>query len=209
MSPPNLSYPFYIRAATTDANEFLYTVVRETYGQYLPQGHVNFILDAGANIGDTAAWFLTRFPQARLIAVEPDPENFTILQRNCAPYGERLLTVRAAVWPIEKRLALNPNQAKDAVEVREAIDGECVGMTIQALMATYNFPQLDIFKCDIEGAERHLFSQNAENWLSRTRFIIIETHGAECLNAVLEATARHGFVHREFRNLHIFETVCT
>jgi FkbM family methyltransferase len=204
LSSPNLSHPFFVRTATTDASEFLYTVVRETYGRYLPQGSVEFILDAGANIGDTAVWFLTRFCAAKLIAVEPDPENFAILQRNCAPYGQRSLLVRAAVWPNATRLSLDGNQAKDAVEVRESPDGDCSGLTVPQLMKMHNFPRLDILKCDIEGAEKQLFLHNADDWLSLTKFVVIETHGEECLNAVLHATARHGFTHREFRNLHIF-----
>jgi FkbM family methyltransferase len=205
MTSPNLLYPLYLRPGSTDVDEFLYTVVRESYGRYLPKGEVSFIMDAGANIGDTAAWLLTRFPQAKLIAVEPDLENFTILQRNCAPYRERSLPERAAVWPCATRLSLNGNQAKDAVEVREAIDGECLGMTVASLMAKHGFPRLDILKCDIEGAERHLFSQNADEWLANTSFIVVETHGTECLDAVLYATAPYGFIHSEFRNLHIFE----
>jgi hypothetical protein len=82
LEAPNLQYPFRVRPATTDASEFLYTIARETYGRYLPDSDAEFILDVGANIGDTAAWFLTRYQRSRLIAVEPDSENFELLNLN-------------------------------------------------------------------------------------------------------------------------------
>lgn len=200
----NLSHPFYIRPGTSDVNEFIYTVVRETYGKYLPRHEAEFVFDAGANMGDTAAWMLSRYPRARLIAVEPDPDNFSLLSRNCAPYGKRFIPVQAAVWPRRARLSLRGDQAKDAIQVLDTGGGDCLGMTVHELMRKCDFPRLDIFKCDIEGAELDLFSYDADQWLSRTGFLVVETHGPECLNAVLNATSRHGFIHRSFRNLHIF-----
>jgi len=205
ISAPNLLGPFFLRPGTSDVNEFVYTIVRETYGRHLPRGEVKFILDAGANMGDTAAWLLTRYSEARLIAVEPDPENFASLVRNCMPYGKRSIPVQAAVWPRSVRLSLSEDVSKDAIQVQEANKGDCIGMTVQELMEQYYFPRLDIFKCDIEGAEKALFSGDPDPWLSRTKFLVVETHGAECLSTVLGATSRHGFTHREFRNLHIFE----
>jgi FkbM family methyltransferase len=200
----NLSHPFYVRSGTSDVDEFIYTVVRETYGKYLPRFEAEFVVDAGANMGDTAAWMLTRYPRARVVAVEPDPENFDLLSRNCVPYGERSIPVQAAVWPRPARLSLRSDRAKDAIQVLDAGDGDCLGVTIPELMEKYDFPRLDIFKCDIEGAELELFSFDADPWLSRTGFLVIEVHGPECLTAVLNATSRHGFTHRSFRNLHIF-----
>ena len=197
VEPTNLSYPFYVRSATTDVDEFLYTVARESYGRYLPGGEVSFILDAGANNGDSAAWLLTRFARAQLIAVEPDRENFSILKRNCEPYGARVALEHCAVWFKPARLSLKGNERNDAIEVFETADGECRGVTVPWLMSKYGFPRLDIFKCDIEGTERQLFSQGADEWLSKTGFVVIEVHGSECLKAVVEATRRYGFTHRE------------
>jgi FkbM family methyltransferase len=205
ITPPNLLGPFFLRPGTSDVNEFVYTIVRETYGRHLPNGEVKFILDAGANMGDTAAWLLTRYPGARLIAVEPDPENFVSLLLNSEPYGERLIPVQAAVWPKSARLSFRSNTAKDAVQVEDTGSGDCLGVTIPELMTRYDFPRLDIFKCDIEGGEKGLFSLDADQWLLRSNFVVVEVHSAECLSAVLQATSRHQFTHREFRNLHIFE----
>jgi FkbM family methyltransferase len=205
ISSLNLSFPFYLREGTSDVDEFIYTVVREAYGKYLPGHKVSYIFDAGANMGDTSAWMLTRFSDARLIAVEPDPDNFAALLRNCEPYGRRFIPVQAGLWPRPARLSLDRSKAKDSIRVLDSADGNCLGVTIHELMEQHNFPRLDIFKCDIEGAELDLFSFDADRWLSATGFIVVETHGPDCLRAVLDSTSSHGFKHRSYRNLHIFE----
>jgi FkbM family methyltransferase len=45
------------------------------------------ILDCGSHIGLSVAWFKRRFPNARIIAFEPDPQNFRLLQTNVAFNG--------------------------------------------------------------------------------------------------------------------------
>ena len=45
------------------------------------------ILDCGSHIGLSVAWFKRRFPQARITAFEPDPQNFELLQANVAANG--------------------------------------------------------------------------------------------------------------------------
>jgi FkbM family methyltransferase len=45
------------------------------------------ILDCGSHIGLSVAWFKRRFPKSRIIAFEPDPQSFRLLQRNVALNG--------------------------------------------------------------------------------------------------------------------------
>ena len=45
------------------------------------------ILDCGSHIGLSIAWFKRRFPEARIIAFEPDPQNFELLQTNIGING--------------------------------------------------------------------------------------------------------------------------
>jgi hypothetical protein len=44
------------------------------------------------------------------------------------------------------------------------------------LLDQAGFHHVDILKIDIEGAELEVFSNGAEEWLSRVNLIIIETH---------------------------------
>ena len=43
---------------------------------------VRVILDCGANIGITSLFFAARHPNARIYSIEPDPNNFVLLERN-------------------------------------------------------------------------------------------------------------------------------
>jgi FkbM family methyltransferase len=56
------------------------------------------VIDCGANIGLSTLYFLTRFPNAHLIAIEPDPDNFKMLAGNTAGFSGRKTLLQAAVW---------------------------------------------------------------------------------------------------------------
>ena len=49
------------------------------------------IIDLGANVGYSSAYFLSRYAEAKVISIEPDPSNFRLLQQNLAPYATRSL----------------------------------------------------------------------------------------------------------------------
>ncbi len=205
LTVPSLQQGISIRAGTTDAQELVYVAIRETYGAVLPEGKVNEIVDAGASFGESSAWYLSRFRDARLIAIEPHPDSFRLLERNLRPYGSRAAAVRAALWHRPGALVVRPAASLDSTSVEEMSGiGDCEAMTVTQILERFGIDQIDIFKCDIEGAERELFEHECDLWLDRTRFIAIETHGPECLSTVVAATRRHGFRYRRHRNVHFF-----
>ena len=55
------------------------------------------IIDAGANVGLSAVFYANRFPNARIIAIEPEPSNYEMLKRNVVPYSN-VTPVQAALW---------------------------------------------------------------------------------------------------------------
>src|SRR5947207_4551918 len=50
----------------------LHQRIEDSYRRILGSGKIPIIIDAGANIGLSARWFATRYPHARVYAVEPD-----------------------------------------------------------------------------------------------------------------------------------------
>jgi 16S rRNA C1402 N4-methylase RsmH len=68
---------------------------------------VQLIVDCGANVGYSSAFFLTQFPKAHVIAIEPDPDNFSLLEKNLAPYKGRFRAIQSAIWSKPTRLALS------------------------------------------------------------------------------------------------------
>src|SRR5438270_7731151 len=74
----NAMHPMSLRPGTEDVSTVLNNVVRQEYGQFAPDRQPRWMIDAGAYIGDTCAYFLSRFDDLRVIALEPDPENYAM-----------------------------------------------------------------------------------------------------------------------------------
>jgi FkbM family methyltransferase len=205
---PSLDRPIFVRPGTTDAGSVIHTALRNGYGKYLPDEPVRLIIDAGANIGDTTAWYLSRFPQARVFALEPDSENYKMLQRNCAPYGRRAELMKCGLWSSTAYLKVAGDRHMESglfvTETLSEVDADCMGISPLDLLIRSGESHIDIFKCDIEGAECEVFRRGYDEWLSRTRSIFIEIHSSEAYGIVIAATRRHGFSCRVYRDLHIF-----
>jgi hypothetical protein len=57
-------------------------LVLRVYGRRLPSTEPRTILDLGSHMGATVLFWRERFPDARIVAVEPDPVTFRLLHRN-------------------------------------------------------------------------------------------------------------------------------
>jgi FkbM family methyltransferase len=169
------------------------------------------ILDLGANVGYASTRFLTRFPEARLIAVEPDPDNFRVLASNLAPYGDRARAVMGAVWSRPASLVAGTTPYRDGldwsrqVEERAAGPGEAmmVAYTIGQLLEMAGTARISILKIDIEGAETMLFRDRNE-WLDSVDNLAVELHedtqfgsAQEALDHAIEGRPFDSFVRGE------------
>src|SRR5579863_10323033 len=136
---------------------------------------VRFIIDAGAYIGDTASWYMSRFPSARVVALEPNPETFSALSRNCAPYASRVRLIPAGLWCRDEHLQVVPNDTTptgiSVIPCPPETPGSCPAISPGTILKEEQAETIDIFKIDIEGAEEQLFSGDPDPWLSCTRSI--------------------------------------
>ena len=92
------------RSSDRAAFEFLYQ------GYHLPPepaGRVARIAVLGANIGLLLGDLADRYPHARLLGVEPDPDNATLARRNLAHLGARCTLLEAAAWHRDEQLTLS------------------------------------------------------------------------------------------------------
>ena len=195
---PGVPHPIHVRAGSSDRRAFEQVFLDRQY-DFPIAGRPRFIIDAGANIGCASVWFASRFPDARIVAVEPDPGNCALLERNLAPWGQ-VRTVRAAVWPRKAWLTIeNPGDEPWAYRVREAGPGEAAfpAVSIGELLAESGAETIDILKLDVEGAERDILADPAcDAWLARTRLLFVELHDRfreGCSEALASAVARHPF----------------
>lgn len=179
-----------LRSGSSDPRVFMEVM---TFGEYdFPYpGQPRTIVDLGANVGVAAVWFAERFPEARILAIEPDADNFGLLAENIRSYPN--VTARqAAVWSKHTRLSLvDGGQGSwsyytcpvgnyyegGATGMTEAIcSGRLVdGCTVGELLDDEGIGQVDILKVDIEGAEIEIFADSPA-WISRINTIVIELH---------------------------------
>jgi FkbM family methyltransferase len=145
-----------------------------------------WIVDAGAYVGFTAVFFAKRYPGARIIAIEPSPENVALLRENCARYPQ-VTVVEGALWYEPGSLELEfSKRGSWATQVRAATTGKVRAMTVSDVMKEHGIPEIDLLKIDIEGAEREIFSRPLP-WLEKVGTLVCELHGKDCERAVLGA----------------------
>jgi len=152
--------------------------------RHLPE--CSTIIDLGANIGLASLYLASAYPSARIVAVEPNRENFELLKTNLEDLIQenRCVPVQAAVWSTRKVLTADPQCLPDAYNAyrlleqpsrQNALD-HVQGLTMPEILATSDVQQVDLLKVDIEGAEMELF-RNDLSWLDRVGAIAIEFHG--------------------------------
>ncbi len=187
-------WSFTIRKNSSDAAVFLQVFKVQEYQplvsfiQSFKGIPIKTIIDAGANVGYTSIYFLTKFPNARIIAVEADPGNMEALKVNFANNGvTNFVALQKALWKSSTQVELT-NSFRDHREwsrqVSEAT-GEPVepahkltGISLSDLVQQNGINEIDILKIDIEGAEKEVFSDRGHSItiLKTVKFIVVELH---------------------------------
>jgi FkbM family methyltransferase len=148
------------------------------------------ILDAGAYTGLSAAYFAMRYPQARVIALEPDEQNFALLNKNVASF-KNVQTIKGALWNQSGALILtDPGSGSWSFRVSEPADSSSdpssaasapsVGSSVEAysvpdIMRECGAERIDLLKLDIEGSEKEVLS-DSDSWIKHVSAISIELH---------------------------------
>jgi len=160
----------------------------------------------------TASVFAARWPDARVVAVEPDPRHFALMQRNCSP-APNITTVYGAVWGCDRDLEIS-NPAADAwsFQVSETVEStpqsqKIPGFTMRTRMRHHALDSLDVVKMDIEGAEKEIFESNPDQWLPQVRVLIVELHDRKrpgCSDALTAAVANLPHMHFKHGEYDVF-----
>jgi FkbM family methyltransferase len=178
------AHPLYARYGSSDLEVFEQIFLQREHRSLESLRGVEIIVDCGAYVGYSGRYLLDAFPDARLIAVEPDESNFALLRCNLAPYESRVTLLRAAIWSHKTRLVVSKGYRDGrewAIQVREAQPGDRASVDaidIGALLQEYSIERVDILKIDIEGAEVTAFAHAP--WLDRVRHLAIELHSKDC-----------------------------
>lgn len=181
---PSTDYDVELRLFSSDIPIFHQVFAAREYDSPDLPDSARTIIDLGANIGLASIFFALRYPDARILAVEPDAANAAQLMRNIGPLSPRITAREGAVWTYDGTIGLRHEDSRGndlgAWGVRVAPNADsgvtAACFTMPTLMEMAAFTQIDILKCDIEGAEADLFGTAADAWLAKTGLLIIETH---------------------------------
>lgn len=159
------------------------------------------IIDGGAYVGYSSIYFANKYPEAKIIAVEPEISNFELLKKHTSVYPN-IKAVRAGIWYRRAFLEINnPKAEKWMFQLREtnSTKNSIQAITIENIMKLENTNHINILKLDIEGAEKELFSHETQ-WLSKLDILILELHDTVkpgCKEAFYSAISNYNF--QEFR----------
>lgn len=142
------------------------------------------VLDIGANTGIASVFLSRRFPNARIYAFEPVPQNFALLTRNVATLGN-VTGVQKALGKADGSFEMfrSDSQAnlggysfheagsdvgqRTVVQVREA----------RAMMREFGLESADVIKIDTEGSEYDILTGLGREFLRNVKWIYGELHG--------------------------------
>ena len=153
------------------------------------------IVDAGAHVGLASLFFLSLSPGAKLFSIEPDAENFSILQKNLKNVIElgKVIPVHAAIDNKDGFLGVTRSQFGYNTKMNDSQEGEkIVAISLNSLVTLHEINIIDIIKIDVEGYERKIFSENVE-WLDLVKNIILETHSSEDYDVCTSVLLGKGF----------------
>jgi FkbM family methyltransferase len=187
--------PLFCRASGSDWH-VLWQIFGKGYLEVPLRGSPQLIVDGGANVGYSSIYFAEKYPEARIIAVEPDPDNCALFRKNCLRYPNIEL-IQGALWTSSTDLVIeNPADESWAFRVAEAsssTNGSLKGFTIADILRYSGEQRIDLLKLDIEGSEEQLFSSGYSGWIDRVKNLMVELHGQRCSDAVFAATKDRGF----------------
>jgi FkbM family methyltransferase len=186
MNINSIKYPFTLRNNSSDVPTLRQVFIRKDYDFNVAK-QPKVLIDAGANIGLASIYFANKYPDVKIIAIEPEESNFRLLQENSAPYNN-ITPVKAALWNKNGKINLvDPglghwgfmtDDKNNQHKPHKQLGVECYqvqSITVDRIMDDYEIDQIDILKIDIEGAEKEVFSDTSA-WIWRTKALIVELH---------------------------------
>jgi FkbM family methyltransferase len=192
---PGYPADFAIRRHDSDYFVFSSIFLEDELAAYAPR-EPRLIIDGGANVGFSTAYFARHYARATIVAVEPSAENCERIKRHCLGFGNvRLL--QGGLWSRSGLLRIqNPEESSWSYRCEPA-DGPGEGVfsafTVNEIIDRFGAGRCDLLKLDIEGAEASVFEPGSLDWLDRVDAILVEVHGDRAFSNITAACPENRF----------------
>lgn len=146
------------------------------------------IFDVGANIGSASVYLALRYPEARVYAFEPLPENVALLRRNVACFGGRVTVLPFGLSDRDGEFAYFMSDDSANLGGGGFVSGPGNRPTsevrlplreVGAVMRELGVEWADVWKIDTEGSEHAILRAIPAAVLARAQAVIGELHGRE------------------------------
>jgi FkbM family methyltransferase len=156
------------------------------------------IIDCGASIGLGVRYWKTKYPEAKILAFEPDPHLFELLKKNCEGLAPEQICLRnEAVWNEKGTMEFKPSQLETRQLDRFAENLECTKITVSTVsLNDFLDSEIDFLKIDIEGAEVEVLIDCASKLKNVKRIYIgydSYLHKDQRLESILKVLREAGF----------------
>jgi FkbM family methyltransferase len=202
---PKEDYKFFCRI---NRDDFLFMTNHENeIMEFFIPKEGDTIVDVGAHIGLYTLIAAKRVgPTGKVIAIEPDPENFKILKKNILLNQlSNVKALRCAVYSTKEKLKLFLPELEEGRTIFNTVMQDRAGTsnnfleveanTLDNIMNENNIIQrVNYLKIDVEGAELEVL-KGAINTLSLNKdlTLLIEVHGESNYKPILEIFKEYNF----------------
>jgi FkbM family methyltransferase len=144
----------------------------------------SLVIDAGANIGASAVYFLNMLQNVFVFSIEPQLSNWRLLELNTEAYPNKINFHGAIANTEGEVMVVDPGYSDWGFRTSAVPENGTAGdahivesLSPRSILAEPSLALATplILKIDIEGAERELFEGDVE-WLGRFALVIIELH---------------------------------
>lgn len=193
---------FRVRRFSMDAGVVYENVIARVYDQFVPPLQPSDrVLDVGAHIGSFSIHLARRFPDIHVLAFEPHPVTFELLEKNIS-----LNSLQKTIRPfrngvgesdrVSKLFEDSGNTGANSIIETKHTNLKHIPVILTSLptiFATYTMKRCALLKLDCEGSEYEILSRAPEGLLKKIHTIIMETHPGYSLPTLIRRLKKTGF----------------
>lgn len=196
-----VSLSFFNKKIKVPDSASLVFLNREIFGQEIYKFNTKkenpTIIDCGANIGMSLIYFKKLYPNAKIIAFEPDKKIFDYLKYNVNSFAFKDINlINKGLWEEETILKFYSEGADGGRLAKGTDKKKLIEIETVKLSPYLKNTEVDFLKIDIEGAETEVLLE-CQNELKNVKNIFIEYHSftkqTQTLSTILNILEKNNF----------------